>query len=35
MVPQPKKQLRWGRVFIAILLMAGIAAGVIFLLTKK
>jgi hypothetical protein len=35
MAPPPKKQLRWGRVFVALLFLAGIAAGVIYLVTKK
>jgi hypothetical protein len=34
MVPPPQKKLRWGRVIFALVLLGGIGAGVIFLVTK-
>jgi hypothetical protein len=34
MATAPKKQLRWGRVILALVLLGGIAAGIIVLVTK-
>ena len=34
MVPPPKKQLRWGRVIGALIILGGIIGGVIYLVTK-
>jgi hypothetical protein len=33
-VGPPKKQLRWGRVIGALIVLGGIAAGIIYLVTK-
>jgi hypothetical protein len=33
-VSAPKRQLRWGRVIFALMLLAGIGVGVYFLVTK-
>jgi len=30
----PKKQMRWGRVFMALLVLAGIGAGIYLLATR-
>jgi hypothetical protein len=35
MAPPPQKRLRWGRVIFALVLLGGIAAGVIILVTRK
>ncbi len=35
MAPPPPKQLRWGRIFMVLLVFAGIAAGIYLLLTRK
>ncbi len=34
MAPQPPKQLRWGRVIGALVVLGGIIAGVIVLITR-
>ena len=34
MAPPPKKQLRWGRVLGALIVLGGIIAGVIVLVTR-
>ncbi|CAN5887065.1 hypothetical protein BH11MYX3_BH11MYX3_25980 [soil metagenome] len=34
MAPPPKKQMRWGRVFGVLIVLGGIIAGMIVLLTK-
>jgi Ca2+/Na+ antiporter len=34
MAPPPKKQMRWGRVFGALIVLGGIIAGVIVLITR-
>ena len=34
MVSEPQKKLRWDRIVIALLLLGGIVAGVIVLVTK-
>ena len=33
-VSPPKKELRWGRVFFALLVLAGIGAGIYLLATR-
>ena len=33
-VAPPQKQLRWGRIFGALIVLGGIAAGIIYLVTK-
>jgi hypothetical protein len=34
MAPPPKKQLRWGRIFGVLIVLGGIIAGVIVLVTR-
>lgn len=34
MVREPQKKLRWDRVIIALVLLAGIGAGIVYLVTK-
>jgi len=34
MVREPQKKLRWGRIIIALVLLGGIVAGVIVLVTR-
>ena len=33
-VAPPKKQMRWGRVFMPLLVLAGIGAGIYLLITR-
>ena len=35
MAQVPKKQLRWGRVIAALVILAGIIGGAIYLIVKK
>jgi hypothetical protein len=34
MVSAPKKQLRWGRVIAALVILGGLIGGVVYLVTK-
>jgi len=34
MAPQPPKQLRWGRLIGAVIVLGGIIAGIIFLIRR-
>jgi hypothetical protein len=34
MAPQPPKQLRWGRLIGALIVLGGIIAGIIFLIRR-
>jgi hypothetical protein len=34
MPPPPQKKLRWDRIIIALVLLGGLAAGAIYLVTK-